>query len=309
MTTLLISHPSSLRHVTPPGHPERADRIRIVEQTLEDERFALLQRAEAPEGTLAQVALCHPAAYAQAIVDAAPQEGIVQVDADTIMSPGTLSAALHGVGGAVHAVDEVMTRRAGNAFSALRPPGHHAESDKAMGFCFFNNAAIAARHAQKAHGAERVAIVDWDVHHGNGTQEIFWGDASVLYASTHEMPLYPGTGAPSERGEHGTIVNAALRAGDGSDAFRDAFESAILPRLADFRPDLVIISAGFDAHWRDPLANINLKEADFAWATQKLMEIADNHAGGRLVSILEGGYDLEGLSKSTAAHVMALMRG
>ncbi|MGX1790049.1 histone deacetylase family protein [Bosea sp. NPDC055332] len=309
MTTLLISHPSSLRHVTPPGHPERADRIRAVEQALEEERFALLQRVDAPEGTLAQVALCHPAAYAQAIVEAAPQEGMVQVDADTIMSPGTLSAALHGVGAAVHAVDEVMTRRATNAFSAMRPPGHHAESDKAMGFCFFNNAGIAARHAQRTHGAERVVIVDWDVHHGNGTQEIFWGDASVLYASTHEMPLYPGTGAPSERGEHGTIVNAALRAGDGTDAFRDAFESAILPRLEAFRPDLVIISAGFDAHWRDPLANINLKEADFAWATQKLMEIADHHAGGRLVSILEGGYDLEGLSKSTAAHVNALMRG
>lgn len=309
MTTLLISHPSSLRHVTPPGHPERADRIRAVQQALEDERFALLQRVEAPEGTLAQVALCHPAAYAQAIVEAAPQEGMVQVDADTIMSPGTLAAALHGVGAAVHAVDEVMSRRATNAFSAMRPPGHHAESDKAMGFCFFNNAAIAARHAQRAHGAERVAIVDWDVHHGNGTQEIFWGDASVLYASTHEMPLYPGTGAPSERGEHGTIVNAPLRAGDGTDVFRDAFESAILPRLAAFAPDLVIISAGFDAHWRDPLANINLKEADFAWATQKLMEIADRHADGRLVSILEGGYDLEGLSKSTAAHVMTLMRG
>ena len=309
MTTLLISHPSSLRHVTPPGHPERADRIRVVEQALEEERFALLQRVDAPEGTLAQIALCHPAAYAQAIVEAAPQEGMVQVDADTIMSPGTLSAALHGVGAAVHAVDEVMSGRVSNAFSAMRPPGHHAESDKAMGFCFFNNAAIAARHAQKAHGAERVAIVDWDVHHGNGTQEIFWGDASVLYASTHEMPLYPGTGAPSERGEHGTIVNAPLRAGDGTDVFRDAFESAILPRLEAFRPDLVIISAGFDAHWRDPLANINLKEADFTWATQKLMEIADRHAGGRLVSILEGGYDLEGLSKSAAAHVMALMRG
>lgn len=309
MTTLLISHPSSLRHATPPGHPERADRIRAVEQVLEEERFATLQRVEAPEGTLAQVELCHPAAYAQAIAEAAPQQGLVQIDADTIMSPGTLNAVLHGVGAAVHAVDEVMTRRATNAFSAMRPPGHHAESDKAMGFCFFNNAAIAARHAQKAHGAERVAIVDWDVHHGNGTQEIFWGDASVLYASTHEMPLYPGTGAPSERGEHGTIVNAPLRAGDGTDVFRDAFESAILPRLEDFRPDLVIISAGFDAHWRDPLANINLKEPDFAWATQKLMEIADRHAGGRLVSILEGGYDLEGLSKSVAAHVTALMRG
>lgn len=309
MTTLLISHPSSLRHVTPPGHPERADRIRAVEQALEEERFALLHRAEAPEGTLAQVLLCHPAAYADAIIAAAPQEGLVQIEADTVMSPGTIAAALHGVGAAVHAVDEVMTRRASNAFSAMRPPGHHAESDKAMGFCFFNNAAIAARHAQSAHGAERVAIIDWDVHHGNGTQEIFWGDASVLYASIHEMPLYPGTGAPSERGEHGTIVNAPLRAGDGTDAFRDAFESAVLPRLDAFQPDLVIISAGFDAHWRDPLANINLKEADFAWATQKLMEVADRHAGGRLVSILEGGYDLEGLSKSAAAHVIALMRG
>ncbi|WID98890.1 histone deacetylase family protein [Bosea vestrisii] len=309
MTTLLISHPSSLRHATPPGHPERADRIRAVEQALEEERFTALQRVEAPEGTLAQVLLCHPAAYADAIFAAAPQEGLVQIDADTIMSPGTLSAVMHGVGAAVHAVDEVMTRRATNAFSAMRPPGHHAETDRAMGFCFFNNAAIAARHAQREHGAERVAIVDWDVHHGNGTQEIFWGDASVLYASTHEMPLYPGTGAPSERGEHGTIVNAALRAGDGTDAFRDAFESAIMPRLEAFQPDLVIISAGFDAHWRDPLANLNLKETDFAWATQKLMEIADRHAGGRVVSILEGGYDLEGLSKSAAAHVNALMRG
>lgn len=309
MTTLLISHPSSLGHATPPGHPERADRIRAVEEALADERFALLQRVEAPEGTFAQVELCHPAVYAQAIAEAAPQQGLVQVDADTVMSSGTLSAVLHGVGAAVHAVDEVMTRRVANAFSAMRPPGHHAESVRAMGFCFFNNAAIAARHAQKVYGAERVAIVDWDVHHGNGTQEIFWDDASVLYASTHEMPLYPGTGAPSERGQHGTIVNAPLRAGDGTDVFRDAFESAILPRLEAFRPDLVIISAGFDAHWRDPLANINLKEPDFAWATQKLMEIADRHAGGRLASLLEGGYDLEGLAKSTAAHVDALMRG
>ncbi|WP_332695649.1 histone deacetylase family protein [Bosea sp. (in: a-proteobacteria)] len=309
MTTLLISHPSSLQHATPAGHPERSDRIRAVERALEDERFATLQRVAAPQGSLAQVELCHPADYAQAIIAASPKDGLVQLDADTTMSPGTLSATLHGVGAAVHAVDEVMAGRAANAFCAMRPPGHHAESDRAMGFCFFNNAAIAARHAQQAHGAERVAILDWDVHHGNGTQEIFWSDASVLYASIHEMPLFPGTGAPSERGEHGTIVNAPLRAGDGTDAFRDAYENAILPRIAAFRPDLVIISAGFDAHWRDPLANLNLKEPDFAWATQKLMELADRHAGGRIVSILEGGYDLEGLSKSVAAHVMALMRG
>jgi acetoin utilization deacetylase AcuC-like enzyme len=178
-----------------------------------------------------------------------------------------------------------------------------------MGFCLFANAVIAARHAQSAHGAERVAIVDWDVHHGNGTQDLFWNDASVLYASTHEMPLYPGTGAASERGIHGTIVNVPLSPGSGSDEFREAFETVILPRLDDFRPGLVILSAGFDAHWRDPLASINLREADFTWVTQKAMAVADRHAGGRIVSVLEGGYDLEALAKSTAAHVTALMEG
>lgn len=309
VTTLLITHSAGLRHETPPGHPERVERLRAVEKALEEERFAALGRVDAPLGTLDQIALCHPRAFVEAVIAASPEAGLVQLDADTLMSPGTVEAALRAVGGGALAVDEVMAGKAANAFCAMRPPGHHAESDKAMGFCFFNNAAIAARHAQTVHGAERVAIVDWDVHHGNGTQEIFWADPSVLYASTHEMPLYPGTGAASERGEHGTIVNAPLRAGDGSDEFRDAFESALLPRIEAFRPDLVIISAGFDAHWRDPLANINLREPDFAWATRKLMEIADRHAGGRVVSLLEGGYDLEGLSKSAAAHVTALMRG
>lgn len=309
MPTLLITHPSSLEHQTPPGHPERPDRIRAVERALEDERFAGLQRVAARPGRREEILLCHPAEFIDRLEAASPQSGLVQVDDDTTMSPGTLSAAVHAVGGACEAVDDVMTRRAGNAFCALRPPGHHAETARAMGFCFFNQAAIAARHAQRSHGAERVAIIDWDVHHGNGTQDIFWRDASVLYASTHEMPLYPGTGAASERGEHGTIVNAPLHAGDGSDQFREAFEIAILPRVEAFRADLIVISAGFDAHWRDPLADINLKESDFAWATRKLMEIADRHAGGRLVSILEGGYDLEGLSKSAAAHVTALMRG
>lgn len=309
MTTLLITHPASLAHATPPGHPERADRLRAVERALEDERFAALSRVEAPLAALDRVALCHPRAFAEALVAAAPKSGLVQIDADTLMSAGTIEAALRGVGGAVHAVDEVMSGRAGNAFSAMRPPGHHAESARAMGFCFFNSAAIAARHAQVAHGAERVAIVDWDVHHGNGTQEIFWDDASVLYASTHEMPLYPGTGAPSERGRHGTIVNAPLRAGEGSDEFREAFASALLPRIDAFQPDLIVISAGFDAHWRDPLANINLREADFTWATQRLMAIAERCCMGRIVSVLEGGYDLDGLARSTAAHVTALMRG
>lgn len=309
MTTLLITHPSSLRHETPPGHPERPDRLRAVEAALESERFAPLIRESALPATLEQIALCHPRDFAERILAASPESGLVEVDADTVMSPGTIEAVLHGVGGAVQAVDEVMTGRVANAFSAMRPPGHHAESVKAMGFCFFNSAAIAARHAQRRHGAERVAIIDWDVHHGNGTQEIFWNDPSVLYASSHEMPLYPGTGEASERGEHGTVVNAPLRAGDGSDAFREAMESVLLPRIADFRPDLIIISAGFDAHWRDPLANLNLKEPDFAWATQQLMEIADRSCRGRIVSVLEGGYDLEGLSRSAAAHVMALMRG
>jgi len=309
VTTLLITHPSSLRHETPPGHPERPDRLRAVEAALEDERFSALIRESASLGTLDLVTLCHSAAFAETILAASPESGLVEVDADTTMSPGTVDAALHGVGAAAQAVDEVMTGRVANAFSAMRPPGHHAESARAMGFCFFNSAAIAARHAQRRHGAERIAVVDWDVHHGNGTQEIFWDDPSVLYASTHEMPLYPGTGAPSERGRHGTVVNVPLSAGDGSDIFREAMDTALLPRVEAFAPDLIVISAGFDAHWRDPLANLNLKEADFAWATKRLMEIADRFCSARIVSILEGGYDLEGLSRSTAAHVMALMRG
>jgi len=216
---------------------------------------------------------------------------------------------LRAAGGATYAVDEVMGGRAKNAFVATRPPGHHTETARPMGFCLFNNAAIAARHAQKKHGIERAAVVDFDVHHGNGSQDIFWSDASVMYASTHQMPLYPGTGAVSESGEHDTIVNAPLRPGDGGSQFRQAFETRILPRLRDFKPDIVVISAGFDAHVRDPLANLNLVEADFAWATQQLMGIADQSSQGRVVSLLEGGYDLEGLAGSVAAHVTALMQG
>jgi acetoin utilization deacetylase AcuC-like enzyme len=203
----------------------------------------------------------------------------------------------------------VVSRRTDNVFCATRPPGHHAETAVPMGFCLFNNAAIAARYAQRRHGLERTAIVDFDVHHGNGSQEIFWSDPTVMYCSTHQMPLYPGTGARSERGEHNTIVNAPLRPGDGGEAFRDAVETVILPRLRDFRPELLVISAGFDAHMRDPLASLNLVEADFAWATRKIMEVAEASADGRVVSMLEGGYDLEGLAASVAAHVIALMHG
>jgi len=245
--------------------------------------------------------------YVEAIRSASPANGLVRLDADTSMSPGSLEAALRAVGGVTLAVDEVMNRKAANAFVAMRPPGHHTETARPMGFCLFNNAAIAARYAQKRYEIERAAIVDFDVHHGNGSQDIFWADKTVMYCSTHEMPLYPGTGAISERGEHDTIVNAPLSAGDGGDVFREAFETLILPRLHDFKPDLLIISAGFDAHTRDPLANLNLVEADYAWVTKKLMEIADKSAQGRVVSVLEGGYDLQGLSRSVAAHVAALM--
>jgi acetoin utilization deacetylase AcuC-like enzyme len=309
MSTLLITHPACLDHQTPAGHPERADRLRAIERALEYEKFQSLAREPAPLGAFETIALCHPMDYLEAIRDASPDEGLVQLDADTTMSPGTLEAALRCVGGGILAVDEVVSRKAANAFVATRPPGHHAETARPMGFCLFNNAAIAARYAQKQHGLERVAIVDFDVHHGNGSQDIFWADKSVMYCSTHEMPLYPGTGATGERGEHNNIVNAPLSAGDGGDEFREAFEATILPRLGDFKPDLLVISAGFDAHTRDPLANLNLVEADYSWITNRLMEMADQYCDGRIVSLLEGGYDLQGLSRSVAAHVSALMKG
>ncbi len=309
MSTLLVTHPACLQHLTPLGHPERPDRLRAIEHALEAEKFQSLARVQAPRAELEVIALCHPLDYIAQIRDATPNEGIVHLDADTSMSPGTFEAALRAAGGAVLAVDEVVTKKAANAFVATRPPGHHAETARPMGFCIFDNAAIAARYAQDRYGIARAAIVDFDVHHGNGSQEIFWADRTVMYCSTHQMPLYPGTGALNETGEFNTVVNAPLRPGDGGEAFRAAFENRVLPRLRDFAPELIVVSAGFDAHMRDPLANLNLVEADFAWATQKIMEVADRCADGRVVSLLEGGYDLEALANSAAAHVTALMRG
>ena len=309
MTTLLVTHSACSAHDMGEGHPERPERMRAVHRALEHETFQSLLRDNAPLAAVEALTRVHPAEYVAAIERAAPSRGRVQLDSDTAMSPGTWDAVLRAAGGAVFAVDEVAAKRVDNAFVAARPPGHHAERATPMGFCFFNNAAVAARHAQAAHGFERVAIVDFDVHHGNGTQDIFWSDASVLYASTHQMPLYPGTGARSETGDHDQIFNAPLRAGDGGEAFRDALTQTILPRLDAFSPDLVIVSAGFDAHYRDPLGNLNLNEADFAWVTHRLMDIAQRRCGGRLVSLLEGGYDLDGLGRSVAAHVGALMGG
>jgi acetoin utilization deacetylase AcuC-like enzyme len=307
MSTLLLSHSACLDHLTPTGHPERPDRLRAVEHALQDEVFAALVREQAPRADIAVAALAHPEDYVEAIAKAAPAEGIVSVDADTSMSPGSMEALLRCMGAATRAVDEVLAAQVNNAFCAIRPPGHHAEKVRAMGFCLFNIAAVAAIYAKRKHGLERVAVVDFDVHHGNGTQDIFWSEPDLFYGSTHQMPLYPGTGAAGETGV-GNIFNAPLRPGDSGEEFRAAMDTVILPALERFSPDLVIISAGFDAHIRDPLANLNLVEDDFAWATTRMMEVANRACEGRVVSLLEGGYDLVGLAGSVAAHVRALMQ-
>ena len=312
MATLLLTHPSFLEHDTGYGHPERADRMRAIDKVLSHEIFARLVREEAPlrDDVEAQIRLAHPASHFEKIREAAQRargrEHPTYIDGDTLVSSGTWNAALRAVGAGLAAVDAVIEGRAANAFCQVRPPGHHAENDKAMGFCFFSNAAIAGLYARAKHGAERVAVVDFDVHHGNGTQDIFWSDKDLFYGSTHEMPLFPGTGAVDERGV-GNITNAPLRAGDTGERFREAFESRILPALHDFGPDILIVSAGFDAHQADPLANLRLVEADYLWATEKLAAVARRHSGGRIVSMLEGGYDLNALARSVAVHVKALM--
>ena len=309
MASLLIEDPLFLKHIMPAGHPERPARLQAIEQVLSQPKFEALIREKSVAAPAAAAELAHPAAHVRKICSTRVEEDFHYFDADTPMSPDSLNVSLHAIGSALRAVDAVMSGEVANAFVAARPPGHHAEKDTAMGFCYFNNIAIAARHAMRAHGAERVVIVDWDVHHGNGTQDIFWNDKSVLFCSTHEMPLYPGTGSGRETGEHNNIVNAPMTAGDDGQVFKDIFRTTILPRIKAHAPDLILISAGFDAHARDPLGNLQLVEQDYTWATQELMEIAATRCKGRIVSLLEGGYDLQGLAFSVGAHVQALMEG
>jgi acetoin utilization deacetylase AcuC-like enzyme len=310
MTTLLITHPCFVNHDTGYGHPERPDRMRAIDKALAHDLFEPLVRAEAPLRHDVEdcIALAHRQSYIEMVKQARPEKGErpIHLDPDTVLSSGSWEPALRAVGAGLDAVDKVIAGEVKNAFCQVRPCGHHAETDRAMGFCIFNNIAIASMYARKKHGAERVAVVDFDVHHGNGTQDIFWSNKNLFFGSTHQMPLYPGTGSVSETGV-GNIWNAPLKPGDGGEQFREALQSRILPALQAFGPDLVLVSAGFDAHQDDPLANLRLVEDDFAWATRMIAELARKQTGGRLVSMLEGGYNLEALARSVAVHVKALM--
>jgi len=306
MATLVFTHPACLDHDPGEFHPESPSRLRAVLAALRTPEFAALEWREAPSAETDDIARVHRSGFVEAILAAVPAEGYAGVDADTILSPGSGEAALRAAGAVVAATDAVIRGEAANAFCAVRPPGHHAEPDRAMGFCLFNNVAIGAARARAIHGLERVAVIDFDVHHGNGTQAMFERDRSLFYASTHQYPLYPGTGSHRERGV-GNIVNVPLPPSSGSEQFRAAVEALILPALEAFRPSLVMVSAGFDAHRRDPLAQLMLVEQDYAWITDRLLECAARHAKGRLVSTLEGGYDLPALGSSAAAHVRSLM--
>jgi acetoin utilization deacetylase AcuC-like enzyme len=307
MTTCLFTHPACLDHDPSPEHPESPARLQRILQVLAAPEFAGLQRRGAPPATTAQIAAMHPERYIDRIFSKIPETGYARTDADTIVSPGSGAAALRAAGALVGAVDAVMAGDCGNAFCAVRPPGHHAEAEQSMGFCLFNNVAIGAAHARNAHGLGRVAVMDFDVHHGNGTQAMFWDEPDMFYASTHQSPLYPGTGAPTERGATGNIVNAPLPPGAGSEAFQAAMSAIILPALRAFEPEFLFISAGFDAHQRDPLAQLEFTTDDYRWATEKLCDIADGSCAGRVVSTLEGGYDLSALGDSVAVHVQTLM--
>jgi acetoin utilization deacetylase AcuC-like enzyme len=291
-----------------PHHPECPDRLRAVLRALDREEFSDLIRDEAPVATVEQLSRVHPQRYVEAILAIRPEpDDMVALDADTSMNWGSAEAALRSAGAAVAGVDAVCRGEVRRVFCAVRPPGHHAEPARPMGFCFFANAAVAARHAQAAHGLTRIAVVDFDVHHGNGTQACVEEDPTIFFASSHQSPCYPGTGATEERGA-GNVFNATLPPGADGAAFRAAWAEQLLPALDTFAPQLVLISAGFDAHARDPLAQLRVREADFAWLTTEICQLAERHCGGKVVSLLEGGYDLDALASSAAAHVRALMR-
>ena len=302
----LYTHPACLQHDPGPGHPESPARLHAVLAALDRDRFAALDRIEAPRASIEALERVHDATYVARILASAPGEGRARLDEDTLMSPASAEAALRAAGAVVAAVDAVLDERASCAFCAVRPPGHHATADQAMGFCLFNNVAVGAAHALAEHGLERVAIADFDVHHGNGTQDIFAREPRVLFVSSHQSPLYPGSGGAEETGV-GNLLNAPLPAGTGSAAFRHTWEERLLPRLDAFRPQLLLVSAGFDAHRADPLAQLELLADDYTWLTARLVDIARRHAGGRVVSTLDGGYDLDALAASAAAHVAALM--
>ena len=302
MSVILFTHPDMTGHRPGAGHPERPERLTAVLDALEDAGLADDRRA-ATEAAIVDLERLHPVDYVARLLNAAPTEGLNALDADTLLSPGSVRAARLAAGAVIDAVRAVARGETARAFAAVRPPGHHAEPDRAMGFCLFSNVAVAARVAQ-AEGLARVAVVDFDVHHGNGTQAAFEADDSLFLASIHQSPLYPGTGAASETGV-GNIVNTPVGPHAASEAWRTAF-SALMPAVESFRPDLILISAGFDAHRRDPLAHQSLEAADFAWATRAVTEVARSCCAGKVVSSLEGGYDLEGLGRSAAAHVQAL---
>ena len=308
MTTIVYTHEACLEHRPGTHHPESPERLRAVLQALRVPAFSALEWREAPLGTRAQVELIHDPAFVDEVADLLPTKGYATLDGgDTVMSPGSWEAVMRCVGAACAGVDVVMQGQARNVFCATRPCGHHAEPDRAMGFCIFNQAAIAAVHALDTYGLTRVAVIDFDVHHGNGTQAAFFNRPELFYASSHQSPFYPGTGAASERGVSNNIVNVPLPRGCDSALFREKTADVILPALRKFDPQLIIISAGFDAHASDPLAELNLTDDDYRWVTQALVDIADECCEGRIVSVLEGGYSLDALASSSAVHVQTLM--
>ena len=307
MTTALFSHSDCLAHVTPSGHPEQVARLDRIATALDAPGFAALERRVPPLADDADLLLCHPQRHIDAIIAAEPGRGAVPLDGDTWMSAGSVQAARRAVGGCIAAVDAVLDDAVDNAFVACRPPGHHAEQDTPMGFCLFGNAAIAARHAMERRGLSRVAVIDFDVHHGNGTQALLWDEPRALFLSSHQSPLWPGSGAAHETGGHNNVQNFPLAPHSDGRVMRGVYEAEVFPAVARFAPELIIVSAGFDAHRADPLAQLNWTTEDFAWLTRHICDLAEAHCGGRVVSTLEGGYDLNALADSVAAHVGTLM--